>query len=362
MCVLNVGSLEMLLASALHGAAQLGCREDVLTQVLAMRDAARDVGGHRRMRSLLRFLMSAGVPLLVATGMRKRKDVEVRYSGIHANFVAGSLLLLADDNRNVLGLALPVGKPVYVPEGERGFLPGELRHSLDGPGNEPLTCLEMWVRVVCVADYERFCKDAWWRGPAMEVEFNWALDRVKVDGQGARKMQTCNATATLPNVSPLCLLFPTLLSTLGKFVGHDYKDKLASLRDPPGRVKTSGKRGVAIASEEEKLADPAFMLQYWRRAVLLHAVLDKCDDDDRAHATLRGALPLPACILDGWRGVMGQQLPAALPVCYQLFEPGMTTAAVMEVVRCVRPQRRAVSWYRKPVSIHAALQAALLDA
>lgn len=346
-CVLNAGSVEMLLASATYGAGLLGHGE-AARQALLVVPAALDRGGHRRLRGLLSGMLHLGLPLLVATGMRDRAKLENVWSGIHGHLETGSLLLLVDNRQNVLGVAQPMGRPVYVAAGEEGFLPTEVRHGLDGADAEALTCLQLWVRLLCVADYDRFARDAWFRGgtEAWSRLLNWELDHAGAGG-GFKNLKAANATSVLPGNFPVANLFKTRLPELGAMLGDDFAEKLASLRGPLRKPARRHKRGSIPVAEVERatqqaLQDPAKMVQQWRRAMLLREVLQHCDDGGRARGELRGVLP--DCILGATEGAA--TLCAAMPVrCGELCRA--SAADVLALVRGAQARASPTSWRRR---------------
>lgn len=332
-CSLNVGSASMLAASALHGAGLLGCGAAACQALQLGASADTDPGGQRRVRALLTALLSSGVPLLVATGLKTRQAAEDAWKSLHGNLTNGSVLLLVDDAQNVVGLGQPVGRPVYVAEGGDGFLPAEVRHGLDGADAEHFTCLQLWVRLLCVADYDSFARTAWFRGDAgWSTLLNWAVELGADD-----RRRACNATSVLPANIPAPRLFPSRLPELGVAL-DGFDAKLQAVEGPLHRPARQAVKIGAMTAEEvalissRKRDDAAEMLQFWRRAVLVQQLLLRCDVTGGARAALRGVLP--DCLLGPSCAVVAP-LPAVQPVRCGSLQPGLGAADVLEAVRGV---------------------------
>lgn len=329
----------MLMASALHGAELLGRGESLRSLLLADDGDDDEGGGHQRLRLLLSAMLSDGVPLLVATGAKNRDiGVERSWRGIHGHLVSGSLLVLMDETMNIIGLAQPMGRPVYVAEGGAGFLPTEVRHALDGEDDEALTCLQLWVRLLCVADYAPFSRDSWCGGGEWSRLLNWDLRLAEGDGgEGFKTQRACNASSILPVSVPVTSMFKARLTDLSLLLCPDFDAKLSTLRGP---VTAGTKRGVAgcipvddvMAEVLRRLNNTGDMVSQWRRGVLVRELLQHGGDPGgAARHELRCMLPDsllgPPCHV-------AEPLPPVLPVCCgALHPPRLTAAQLVALVR-----------------------------
>ena len=155
------------------------------------------MGGHQLLRALLESMLMDGVPLLVSVGRDSFAKAHENYETAAKRLGAGSVLMLVDDQDNIVGMGLPMGELTYVPLGQAGFLPLELKEA-----EESRSAFEFWVRLACVAPYPALSKAAWWRGdpvknPGVE-EFNWAIDYIK--SEGCVNLNSQGSTLYLPKV------------------------------------------------------------------------------------------------------------------------------------------------------------------
>lgn len=265
--------------SALCGAGRLGFSAEQLCDWFADGSEACQPGLYR-VRRLLTSLMQNGVPLLLATGCKREEQVQTSLRGANAKFEAGSLVLICDDRDNLLALTRPMGSLVYVPPGEDGFVPADLKGD-----NDRLHAVEMWLEVLCVAT-PQFDKAAWFKNG--DGDYNW-----DIDGKGAA-LANQGAQVYLPRSGLLTDLFPCItLATLDHQLG-DYKSKLAGLTGVTLERKKYGvgrpSSEVLQARREEELNDPT-RYKLWRRAVLLEKLLAASDPGGRARRSLQHLLP-----------------------------------------------------------------------
>ena len=338
MCTLNVGSPAMLMASALYGAGLLGRGEELRGLLQGAGD------GQRRLRVLLSAMQSSGVPVLVATGAKQRDQLVRSWSGIHGKLAAGSLLQLMDDGMNIIGLAQPMGRPVYVADGGAGFLPAGVRHGLDGADGEALTCLQLWVRLLCVADYAHFARESWCSGQEWSQLLNWELGRSTGDGDGFKNLRNCNAASILPIGLPVNTLFKARLLRLGMLLEPGFETRLATLQGPLPASTRRDRSGApsldeSVAETMRKLGDPGEMVQQWRRGVLLRELVRLSDPGGAARGVLRDLLP--DSVLGPPCDVIAP-LPPALPVHCGSLHPGLSAADVLALVRGVGAPGRPV--------------------
>jgi hypothetical protein len=332
--------VQLLLAACAYVAALHGWGEEALACLAAVPDD--DAGGHRRSRALLRGMMDAGVPVLLPMGHASRERA-LKYYGCMSGMVrAGSPLLVCDELHNVIMLAVPMGQLVYVPEGEQGVLPAEVRAL--GPAPAAATCLELWVRPVCVADYDALAHDAWFKAPHFKyaADFNWAVETVPV-APGFRNVASQSASAILPNGQPIVALFKnTRLGVLAWYI-RDFVAKLARLDRVPLKARGSSGRwpeSERKAREAQHVNDPAVMFYPWRRAVLLRAVLDLADPHGNAHRALGPVLP--ASLLALGRQLVLPPSPAPEPAPFRPADLRREAAAaaldrVLALVAGVQP-------------------------
>ena len=193
MGVVRVNSLDSLLKGALHAASVFEWERQAEDIIDAASADDSDVGGHQCVRNMLAGMMEDDIPLLLAVGRASHSTVVKQYETVYQRFYAGSVLLISDQYDNVVALAVPMGEPVFVPEGEQGFLPRALKEA-----EHSHSALEMWVKVVCVAPFPELSYQYWWRRSSRYPElFNWKLDAAN-DPDGLNLVQGTSAITYLP--------------------------------------------------------------------------------------------------------------------------------------------------------------------
>lgn len=264
---------DVLLASALFGAATLGRYEDVR--------------GCRSVCDVLGALVARRIPLLVATGCRQQQLVNSRFKSVAAKFEAGSPMLLVDKAGSLLCVAQPMGDMLLAPDALSGVLPAGLR-----TGVTPATGLQMFARVVCVAPRPKYSVQGWFRN--RDTAFRWDMMQKGV-----------NSNCVIPTNFPVVDLFSRYgsLDGLDACLG-DYESKLAAMSSvsqpseihpvPRGTPAKYGKKKEEydrkMQQRRHDLTNSPAMATEWRRALLIQRLLEE-DSHGVARAALAGVLP-----------------------------------------------------------------------
>lgn len=347
-CLVRV-SMRSLLCACLHGASQLGWGGEALEYVRAA-TTADDMGGHRCVRALLNGMLRAGIPALLSVGMSTFDRTREMYEGMYDKWAAGSVLFLVDDDDNVVAVAVPMGQLTFVPPGDEGFLPRELRDLGRNDRDESMSCLEGWVELLCVASYDDFAKHKWFKND--DPDYNWDLNRFGPK-PGYKDIRFESSSRILPKSggTPIVALFPeTTLAALGKYVTDFAGNLRAMVGVPLKRKRLPAKLGrppkeLAALMQQMRITCEASMYFVWRRAVLLRAVLDKSDELGHANRTLMSVLPASM-----WSYARAAVLPAVAVEPVREFlvsdlveDLGVGTAEIQEAVRCVKPAKAKIS-------------------
>lgn len=318
----SAGGLRLFVAASVYGAALHGWGAEALA-ILQSVAPSQDPGGHLRARRLLHGMLHAGVPVLLCLGANSYAKAVEHYEHMFNMVDAGSPMLVCDDRTNLLMLATPMGRLVYVPEGQQGLVPRELLDMRGANAAGSRSCLELWVRPVCVTEHTTFALRQWFRNAefAYAAAFRWAVDDMHRGDPAYLQLAGQPASKILPNSSPINTLFKkTVLASLGSYLG-DFVGKLQQCDGVPKQAAAEKKRAgrwpeaLRKQKEEEQLNNPTLMFQSWRRAVLLKAVLDLADVHGHAHRLL-GAL-LPTGLLSPGRQAAVPPAPIPEPAAFE---------------------------------------------
>lgn len=198
-------------------------------------------------------MQTACIPLLLAIGSPKSKEVETKYQTIYNLCTDGSLVAVCDENRNIRLIGRPMGEPVYVKPGvftfqhcactcvylpalclcvylphcacvftyrgacvftcrragdrTSGFLRSELRGDV-----ESLSAVQLWLDIVAVAPPLQ-----WFRNMEFDPTYNWSADcNEEYSGNGMVNLHKMNVEsyistqvwAVLHTISPILPLLP----------------------------------------------------------------------------------------------------------------------------------------------------------
>jgi hypothetical protein len=203
-------------------------------------------------------------------GLKSDAAVAKYYQNAYELCKNGSVFLVCDDNRNVVGIVRPMALPVLARTGERGLLPPELREATLHPDTQEViqsdSAFQMVVDIVGVAPYPTLAFDSWFgKKCPLSHHFNYACDAAC-----AKILTGWKGNFYLSSRSFISSLFGYYwLSHLDSCLGN-YQDALATLT------------GLD--------ADAADHRVIWRRATLFRLTV-QYDMSGLARSTLSGLVP-----------------------------------------------------------------------
>ena len=316
--VMFVDSMRDMVMFAMHGAAQLGYGQWMMDYVAAL-DVPR---GQTAARDLLRNMMMAGVPLLIATGPASRvadRELVRQMKSVFDACASGSPLLVVDGDKNIVAMVRPMSTgPVYAiedidnPHIPLDNIPAEVRGLVNSTGLIPAglrdtenlhrSFIQLYVDIVGVGPFpELACsgkKKGWfmkhpppppeeeegeeaaarWKAAAARcLRFNYAGDTANPPRPGTKDLVTQGANLYLNRRQCVTKLLGSL-STLGGFLG-DFEFKL------------SQHNGVDRETAELKDKDnPQNHYVFWRRALMIKIMVEHDVTGTMAHS-LAGMFP-----------------------------------------------------------------------
>ena len=224
--------------------------------------AGRGLVTHLAIRELMLRMQLASIPLILAMGLKTDVNVAKYYQNAYELCKNGSVFLVCDNNRNVVGIVRPMGLPVLARTDERGLLPPALRET-----NQSFSAFQMVVEIVGVAPYPALAFESWFgKTCPLTHHFNYACDAAFSN----KALTGWSANFYLTTRTFMSSLFKHFwLSHLESCLGN-YQDALAALTGP-----------------DDNAVDNRVM---WRRATLFRLAV-QYDMSGLARGTLTSILP-----------------------------------------------------------------------